>query len=62
MASLVADGIDNSHHLVSRHARILNTGPEPFFDNESLWQMPHASTLIRTVPGCGSGDISFNQF
>ena len=25
-------GIDNSDDLVPRHARILNTGPEPFFD------------------------------
>jgi hypothetical protein len=27
-----AHGIHNSNHLMSRHARILNTGPESFFD------------------------------
>ena len=27
-----AQKIDNSNDLMSRHTRILNTGPEPFFD------------------------------
>ena len=30
-------------------------GNSPDFTIASLWQMPHASTLMRTCPGAGSG-------
>src|SRR5213593_1146268 len=30
-------------------------GQRPSFTSASLWQTPHAATLMRTVPGNGSG-------
>jgi hypothetical protein len=51
-----AHAINDTNYLVSRHARILDTRRESFFDYRvAVVNATHASTLIRTHRGCGSG-------
>jgi hypothetical protein len=51
-----SEGVDGAGDFVARDARILKARPYlPSFTRASLWQMPRASTLIRTCPRPGSG-------
>ena len=57
-----ADSVDNSDHLVSRHTRILNTGPEAVF-NQRVAMTNTARINFDPHPfRLRLGNISFNKF
>src|SRR5262249_24344435 len=55
-----ADSIDNSDHLMSRHTRILDTGPESFFNQRIAVANAARLDLHAHPPSLRLGDLAFD--